>query len=129
MFYGKLFRPLSLVGIFVIFLASGGIKSNQNVFGGNQFKLPEQENALNSYFSTQYFVLKCGLLAGQITIPILRHDVQCFDMNDCYPLAFGLPSILMLAAFLVLLSGKSIYVHVSPTENMMVKVLKCIAVR
>lgn len=128
MFHNQIFRQLSLVGLFAIFMASGGIKSNQNVFGGNQFRMPEQESQLNSYFSIQYFVIKCGLLVGQIGIPIMRHDVQCFGMNDCYPLAFGAPAVLMLVAFLVLLSGRSKYIHVPPSENMLVKVFKCVMV-
>lgn len=116
------------MGLFAIVVASGGIKSNQNVFGGNQFKLPEHEKQLNSFFSLQYFTLKCGLLTGQLLVPILRNDIGCFGSDDCYPLAFGLPAIFMLFSFLILLCGKSLYVHVPPTENMFVKVLACILV-
>lgn len=129
MFHDKLFRALSLVGLFAVFMASGGLKSNQNVFGGNQFRLPEEQRELDSYFSVQYFAIKCGLLVGQITIPIMRHDVQCFGMSDCYPLAFGFPAALMFIAFVVMLCGKSSFVHIPPSENMVVKVSKCIAVR
>jgi solute carrier family 15 (oligopeptide transporter), member 1 len=104
------------------------MKSNQSVFGGNQFKLPEQESQLNSFFSTQFFVSKIGLLAGQITIPILRNDVKCLGMDNCFPLAFGLPAVCMLLSFFLLLAGKSFYVHVPPSDNMFVKVCGCIAV-
>lgn len=119
---------MALVGLSTIVIGSGGIKSNQNVFGGNQFKLPDDEKQLNSYFSLQYFTLKCGLLAGQMFVPILRNDFQCFGMDDCYPLAFGVPAILMLLSFLILLAGKSIYVHIPPNENMFLKVCGCIVV-
>ena len=118
-----------MIGLLAFVIASGGIKSNQNVFGGNQFKLPEDEAQINSYFSLQYFFSKCGTLLGQIVIPILRHDVQCFGMKDCYPLAFGLPAIVMLVAFFILLCGNSFYTHVPPNENMFVKVCRCIFVR
>lgn len=120
---------MSLVGLSAFVIASGGIKSNQNVFGGNQFSLPEDEAILNKYFAIQYFTLKCGLLIGQILIPILRNDVHCFGMADCYPLAFGLPAALMLLSFFILLFGRSFYVHVPPTDNMLVKVCGCIKVR
>lgn len=125
----ELFRLLSFVGFFAIAVGSGGIKSNQNVFGGNQFKLPDEGNLLNSYFSMHYFTLKCGLLSGQILVPIFRKDVQCFGMDDCYPLAFSVPSILMLLSFLILLAGKSVCIHMPPNENMFLKVCKCILVR
>lgn len=111
-----------------IVIASGGIKSNQNVFGGNQFKLPDEESQLNAFFSMQYFVLKCGLLTGQILLPIVRNDVKCFGEDNCYPLAFGLPALFMLLAFLIHTGGKSMYVYVPPTENMFVKVCGCILV-
>lgn len=129
LFHRRIFRLLSLVGLLAVFVASGGMKTNQNVFGGNQFKLPEQESQLNTFFSVQYFVLKCGLLVGQMMIPVLRNDVKCFGMDNCFPLAFGLPAALMLLSFVVLLLGKSFYVNVPPAGNMFVKVCKCIAVR
>jgi solute carrier family 15 (oligopeptide transporter), member 1 len=124
----KIFRVFSIVGLIAVVVASGGIKTNQSVFGGNQFKLPEQEKQLNHYFTIQYFVLKCGLLGGQMTVPILRNDVKCFGMDNCFPLAFGLPAIFMVLALLTLLCGKSLYVHVPPTDNMFVKVCGCITV-
>lgn len=99
------------------------------MFGGNQFKLPEQENQLNTFFSVQYFVFKCGILAGQLIVPILRNDVKCFGMENCFPLAFGVPAVAMMTAMVTLLVGKSFYVHVPPTDNMFVKVCGCIMVR
>lgn len=126
--YDLYFREFSLVGLLAVVIASGGIKTNQSVFGGNQFNLPEEEKLLNGYFSMQYFALKCGLLMGQVIVPILRHDVQCLGMDDCYPLAFGVPAASMLISFLILLCGRSSYVHVEPTENMFVEVCGCITV-
>jgi dipeptide/tripeptide permease len=122
-------RALSFVGLFIFDIGSGGMRSNQNVFGGNQFKVPEQESQLNSYFSVQYFVSKCGVLAGQLTLPILRNDVKCFGMDDCYPLAFGVPAALMMVTLVCFISGKSVYTHVPPSDNMLVKVCKCVTVR
>lgn len=99
------------------------------MFGGNQFKLPEEESSLNLYFSIQYFVIKCGSLIGQMLIPILRNDVKCFGTDNCYPLAFGLPAVLMLIASFAFLLGKPSYVHVATNENMFMKVCACILVR
>jgi solute carrier family 15 (oligopeptide transporter), member 1 len=120
---------LSLIGLFIFNVGSGGMRSNQSVFGGNQFKLPDQEHQLNIYFSVQYFVSKCGVLVGQITLPILRNDVKCFGMDDCFPLAFGVPAALMMVALIFFVSGKTLYQHIPPSDNMFVKVCKCISVR
>jgi solute carrier family 15 (oligopeptide transporter), member 1 len=105
------------------------MKSNQNVFGGNQFKLPDQETLLKSLFSIQYLVSNCGVLAGQLTFPILRNEVKCFGMDDCFPLAFGVASVSLLVSLILFTSGKSVYTHVPPSDNMFVKVCKCVAVR
>lgn len=119
---------MSFAGLLVYVIASGGLKSNQNVFGGSQFKLPEEESQLNLYLSVQFFVLKCGLLIGQMLIPILRSDVQCFGMSNCYPLAFGVPATLMLFSLVIFVLGKSYYFHIPPNENMFVKVCSCVVV-
>ncbi|CRL01737.1 CLUMA_CG014953, isoform A [Clunio marinus] len=119
-------KSLSLTALLLVVLASGANKSNQNVFGGNQFKLPEEQKQLDAYFSIQYFVMKCGMLVGQISVPILRNDVKCLGMNDCYPLAFGTSSVLMFISFLVICFGKSFYVHVPPRKNMFLRVCSCI---
>jgi solute carrier family 15 (oligopeptide transporter), member 1 len=42
---------ISLIGLSLYVVGSGGVKSNQNVFGGSQFKLPEEEQSLNSYLT------------------------------------------------------------------------------
>lgn len=120
---------VSLFGLLIIVIASGGSKTNQSVFGGNQFKLPEQERQLNQFFSIQYFVLKCGILLGQILIPVLRNDVKCFGMNNCFPLAFGVPAISMMVLFVILMSGRSFYIHMPLSGNMFVKVCDCVLVR
>lgn len=119
-------RVLSFIGLFTAMIGMGCIKSNQNVFGGNQFRLPEQTKMLNYYFSMHYFVLKCGQVGGMILTPNLREDFKCFGKNDCYPLAFGISSFFMILAMLTLWMGRKNYVHVPPSGNMVMKVLRCI---
>jgi dipeptide/tripeptide permease len=113
-------------------IASGGIKSNQNVFGSIQFHLPNEEKQLNTYLSMQYFASKSGVLIGQIVMPILRHDVKCMGMDDCFPLAFGFSTSLLLLGSFVFMCGRSHYVQVKPTgnayENGLVKVFGCCVV-
>jgi solute carrier family 15 (oligopeptide transporter), member 1 len=124
---------LAIIGLTLHVLASGGIKSNLNVFGGNQFILPEEEGRLKSYFAKQYFVMECGLLLGQVLLPILKNEVKCFGADDCFPLAFGVAAALLLINFIVFACGRSRYIHVKPTgnahENGLLKVCCCCLVR
>jgi dipeptide/tripeptide permease len=98
-------------------------------FGANQFQLPEEAEQLKLYFSLQIFALKIGSLFGRFFNPILKENVKCFGMNDCYPLAFGTPALAMTIGFLLFSCGKSFYVQKPLSGNMLVKVTKCMMVR
>lgn len=100
-----------------------------NSFGGAQYKLPEQADELKLFFSIQFFLMKCGSLAAYFVTPTLRGDVKCFGMDDCYPLAFGVPAGAVFLSFIIFLCGTRLYVRVPPSGNMLVKVLACIFVR
>lgn len=86
------------VGMVLISFGSGGIKPCVSVFGGDQFKLPEQAAQLASFFSLFYFAINSGSLISTTITPMLRADVHCFGDNDCFPLAFGVPAILMVVS-------------------------------
>lgn len=86
---------MTVAGLFCIAIGSGGIKPCVSAFGGDQFKLPEQIKQLASFFSVFYFAINAGSLLSTFLTPILRSDVQCFGDFDCYPLAFGVPAVLM----------------------------------
>lgn len=58
--------------------------------------------------------------------PILRSDVHCFGNQDCYPLAFGVPAVLMLVSIGIFVIGRAWYVMKPPQGNMLVKVFRCI---
>jgi solute carrier family 15 (oligopeptide transporter), member 1 len=119
---------VTVIGLVPMVIGSGSIRVNLSIFGATQYKLPEQAAQLSVYFTFQYFVLKCGSVMGRLLSPILRQDVKCFGMNDCYPLAFGFTAAAMTSGFLVLILGSSIYVKLPTSGNMMVKVCRCIIV-
>lgn len=60
---------------------------------------------------------------------MLREEVSCFGADDCYPFAFGTTAGAMAIALLLFVVGKYFYIREPPTENMLVKVCKCVAVR
>lgn len=86
-----LYAGLSLIGI-----GSGGIKPCISAFGGDQFKMPEQAVQMTKFFSIFYFSINAGGLLSTAVTPNLRASVHCFGQDDCYPLAFGLPAVLMI---------------------------------
>jgi solute carrier family 15 (oligopeptide transporter), member 1 len=123
------FRAFSFIGLLIGVIASGCIRANLTAFGGNQYKLPEQADQFKFFFSIQIFFLKSGNLVGRFVTPMLRGNVQCFQMADCYPLAFGAPAVMMMVGFVLFFFGKSIFVCKPPGENMVVEVSRCVGVR
>lgn len=109
----------------LIAFGSGGIKPCVAPFGGEQFQLPEQAKQLATFFSLFYFSINAGSLLSTFLTPVLR-DVKCMEMDSCFPLAFGVPVVLMTLSIILFLSGK--YRTAPAQGNMFVKVLKCISV-
>ncbi|XP_037045442.1 peptide transporter family 1-like isoform X2 [Bradysia coprophila] len=117
---------LTCIGLITITVGSGGVRPNMNALSGIQYKLPDQAEQLNFFFSIQYFMMKFGAMTACFVAPILHADVKCFGMDDCYPLAFGVPAIVMLISFIIFLCGSSLYVTKPASGNMLVKVIGCI---
>ncbi len=95
------------IGLIMIGFGTGGIKPCVSAFGGNQF-LPSQKHHLAKFFSLFYLSINIGSTIGTLLTPIFRSDVKCFH-NDCYPLAFGIPALLMLIATAVFAVGTPFY--------------------
>ncbi|XP_047115520.1 solute carrier family 15 member 1 isoform X1 [Schistocerca piceifrons] len=119
-------REISILGLVLIAIGTGGIKPCVSSFGGDQFVLPQQEKQLAQFFSLFYFAINSGSLVSTFITPILREDVPCLGQTSCYPLAFGVPAALMIVSIIVFLVGKSLYVIKKPEGNVVLKVSKCI---
>merc|ERR1712223_1896399 len=117
----------SLLGLALIAVGTGGIKPCVSAFGGDQFKLPEQERQLQTFFSVFYFAINAGSLISTALTPILREDVPCFGEDTCYSLAFGVPAILMLVATVFFVIGKPFYVNKPPEGSITTKVIGSIS--
>ena len=92
------YRALSFIGLFLIGVGTGGIKPCVASFGGEQFIMPYQKKQMTQFFSLFYAAVNCGGLLSALITPILRSSVSCFGQESCYPLAFGVPAILMCLA-------------------------------
>uniref|UniRef100_A0A8C6RNI0 Solute carrier family 15 member 2 n=1 Tax=Nannospalax galili TaxID=1026970 RepID=A0A8C6RNI0_NANGA len=122
---GKMLHTiLSLVGLSLIALGTGGIKPCVAAFGGDQFE-EEHAEARTRYFSVFYLSINAGSLISTFITPMLRGDVQCFG-EDCYALAFGVPGLLMVVALVVFAMGSKMYRKPPPEGNIVAQVIKCI---
>ncbi|CAN9498486.1 unnamed protein product [Ophioblennius macclurei] len=115
---------LSMTGLILIALGTGGIKPCVAAFGGDQFG-EDHGNERQKFFSIFYMSINAGSLLSTIITPILRGDVQCFG-GDCYALAFGVPAILMVVALVVFIAGSGMYVKIPPKGNVLLEVCNCI---
>ncbi|XP_058151707.1 solute carrier family 15 member 2 isoform X2 [Dasypus novemcinctus] len=115
---------LSLVGLSLIALGTGGIKPCVAAFGGDQFEAKHAEERTR-YFSVFYLSINAGSLISTFITPMLRGDVKCFG-EDCYALAFGVPGLLMVIALVVFVMGSKMYLKLPPEGNIVAQVVKCI---
>uniref|UniRef100_UPI003AAAC2DD solute carrier family 15 member 1 n=1 Tax=Centroberyx gerrardi TaxID=166262 RepID=UPI003AAAC2DD len=117
---------LSMVGLFLIALGTGGIKPCVAAFGGDQFK-GHQEKQRRTFFSVFYLCINAGSLLSTIITPILRaQECGIHSQQKCYPLAFGVPAALMVVALVVFIVGSGMYYKAEPQGNIMLDVCKCI---
>ncbi|KAJ8924659.1 hypothetical protein NQ315_000810 [Exocentrus adspersus] len=120
-------KELSLVGLILIAMGTGGIKPCVSAFGGDQFILPEQELQLSRFFSLFYFSINSGSLISTFITPILRNNVHCFGEDSCFPLAFSVPGALMIVSIVIFVLGKPLYKIKEPPGNLVLEVTKCIS--
>ncbi|XP_032352628.1 solute carrier family 15 member 1 isoform X1 [Camelus ferus] len=117
---------LSMVGLALIALGTGGIKPCVSAFGGDQFE-EGQEKQRNRFFSIFYLAINAGSLISTIITPLLRVQVcGIHSKQACYPLAFGVPAALMAVSLIVFVIGSRMYKKFQPQGNVMAKVVRCI---
>ncbi|KAL4635798.1 solute carrier family 15 member 1 [Arapaima gigas] len=121
----KVHIALSMIGLLLIAIGTGGIKPCVAAFGGDQFE-DHQEKQQSTFFSVFYLSINAGSLLSTIITPILRAQKCGATQQDCYPLAFGVPAILMIVALIVFIMGSGMYNKTDPEGNIMLKVCKCI---
>lgn len=120
----------AMIGLGLIVVGTGGIKPCVSSFGGDQFKAT-QIAMISMFFSWFYWSINAGSMLSMFITPVLRQNVHCFGQDSCYPLAFGLPAVLMVVALAVFCIGYRSYVHVPPAGNGFVQVVRaaCTAAR
>uniref|UniRef100_A0AAQ5ZMN1 Solute carrier family 15 member 1 n=1 Tax=Amphiprion ocellaris TaxID=80972 RepID=A0AAQ5ZMN1_AMPOC len=102
---------LSMLGLLLIALGTGGIKPCVAAFGGDQFE-DHQEKQRSTFFSIFYLSINAGSLLSTLITPILRGRI-----TDHFPVC------VFAVVFIV---GSGMYNKTAPQGNIMVKVCKCI---
>ncbi|KAI4885389.1 hypothetical protein NFI96_020342, partial [Prochilodus magdalenae] len=117
---------LSMVGLFLIAVGTGGIKPCVAAFGGDQFQ-DHQEKQRSTFFSIFYLSINAGSLLSTLITPILRaQECGINSQRQCYPLAFGVPAALMAVALIVFIAGSGMYYKSDPQGNIMMNVCRCV---
>ncbi|NWW39065.1 S15A1 protein, partial [Panurus biarmicus] len=117
---------LSMIGLILIALGTGGIKPCVSAFGGDQFE-DHQERQRSTFFSLFYLSINAGSLLSTLITPTIRaSECGIHTKQECYPLAFGIPAILMAVALVVFVIGSKMYKKVKPQGNVMLEVSKCV---
>ncbi|KAI1703001.1 POT family domain-containing protein [Ditylenchus destructor] len=113
---GSPFHPyVDIAGLVIIAMGTGGIKPCVASFGADQFE-PHQGKMISLFFSVFYFALNAGSMISTFVSPIFRAQ-SCLDQDSCYPLAFGIPAILMVIATVFFTAGSPWYKKHPPKEN------------
>jgi len=122
---------LLYTGLLMVGAGTGGIKPCVATFGGDQFKLPEQKKQSELFFSIFYWAVNLGSFLSMVITPQLRSGVSCLGQESCYPLAFGVPAVLMFVAVTIFFIGRvfkmyKINMPDRTQENLIKKTLRCI---
>lgn len=73
---------LSIIGMILVASGSGGAMATDIALGGDQFNLPDQQEAMDSFFSSFYIYINLGGLCTLIIIPLLRTQEWLRQKNE-----------------------------------------------
>jgi proton-dependent oligopeptide transporter, POT family len=114
------------VGLLLITLGAGGIKSSVSANVGDQFG-PRNQHLLEKVFGWFYFSINFGSFFSTMLTPVL---LTHFSRVDLYgerakhlgpAVAFGVPGVLMVMATLVFWLGRKKFVHLPPSGSALVR--------
>ncbi|CAD5222043.1 unnamed protein product [Bursaphelenchus xylophilus] len=112
------FHPWAdFIGLLIIAIGTGGIKPCVSSFGGDQFDT-HQVVMIALFFSVFYFAINCGSMIATFVAPIFRAN-PCLGQDTCYPLAFGVPALLMIVSTIIFVAGSYWYKRPKVKSNVM----------
>lgn len=125
------FSFIVYTSLLLIATGNGFLRACITALGAHQFKLPEQKEQLDRYFSAYYFFYYTGILMGKIIPPYVRTEVllttYCEEQGQCYTAVFGVIAFSFLVSWIIFLFGLSFYKKEYPTrDNTMIQTFNCI---
>lgn len=116
------------VGLALVTVGSGASKQCVAELGSEQFKLPDQANQAKKFLWILYYVSILGAFLGMLITPLLYSEFNCSGAGDCYPVAFGFSTVLVILSVVTFIPGVFFYTKTPVEGSMLVKVFKVIAV-
>lgn len=111
-------------GLGLIALGTGGIKPCISSFCGDQLD-PNDKEKRERFFNLFYTCINIGAIISSYLTPKLRQD-PCMNKDTCYPLAFGVPSVLMFVALVLFIAGTKLYIRNKSRNNVFTQCAKTI---
>ena len=122
---GVVNQVLTFIALFTIAIGTGGIKPCVASLGGDQFSMNEVgREQFAGFFSLFYASINAGSLISTFVSPVLRDKVKCFERDDCFFIAFLVPSVLMLVSIGAFVLGRKNYVVHKPSGNIFLQFTK-----
>ncbi|EJW04859.1 amino acid/peptide transporter (Peptide:H+ symporter) [Edhazardia aedis USNM 41457] len=113
---------LMWIGLILISIGTGGIKPCVSTFGGDQCENGDQKH-MKSFFSAFYFSINAGSLISIFLSPLIAQK-KCFGTDHCYPIAFGIPAVLLSISLLLFLFGSARFIKKEPDPTFSLMIFK-----
>ncbi|XP_060881257.1 peptide transporter family 1-like isoform X2 [Metopolophium dirhodum] len=116
----------ALLGLFVISVGMSGIQPCVYAFSGEQFQLPHQEKQLQHFTTNYTLAIFVGSLISKFLMPEFRQSIHCFGKDTCFPLAFGVPTLMIFIFIAIFVAGRNKYVKKKPEQKVITRTFGCI---
>jgi len=114
-----------VIGLGILALGAGARKPCLAAFAADQFPV-EMVQQRKQFFSIIYIVTYASAILAQISAPLFRGGVPCMGEDTCYPLAFGVLTIVIILSLGIILAGNYAYKKSHVTSNVVAEACKCI---
>lgn len=107
--------------LYLVALASGGIKPNVSPFGAEQFSDsdPRDKREKKSFFNWFYFFVNIGSLLAVTVVVWVQENIG-------WAIGFAIPAGCMAIAIMLFIAGSPLYKHTLPTESPLSRVFNVV---
>ncbi|KAL6642567.1 hypothetical protein ACP70R_020748 [Stipagrostis hirtigluma subsp. patula] len=123
--HGDVHRAMVYLGLYLVAIASGGVKPCTSTFGADQFDIndPVEVAKKGSFFNWYYFLISTSSLLSGTVIVWLQDNVG-------WAVGYAIPTVLMVVCFAVFITGSRVYrfkkMGVSPLTSILQVVVAAI---